>query len=124
MFVDFLYELRRRGVMVGPQEAVAQEIQVRTAKHLPLQHFQTVDVALDRPGTPRQRAPGFDGLIVLRQSGGKAAQGFQRTVGGALQPGRGGPVGGTAAPGPLAGGTLGAGTLARRATAGGRPLCA
>ena len=70
-----------------PQEAVAQEIQVRAAKHLPLQHFQTVNVALDRPGTPRQRDPGFDGLIVLRQSGGKAAQGVQRTIGGALQPG-------------------------------------
>ena len=70
-----------------PQEAAAQEIEVRAAKHLPFQHFQTVDVALDRPGTPRQRDPGFDGLIVLRQSGGKAAQGVQRTVGGALQPG-------------------------------------
>src|SRR5712691_9763497 len=70
-----------------PQEAVAQEIQVRAAKHLPFQHFQTVDVALDRPSTPRQRDSGFDGLIVLRQALRKAAQRLQRTAGRTLQPG-------------------------------------
>src|SRR6266436_5855274 len=30
-----------------PQEAVSQEIEVCAAKHLPLQHLQTVDVAFD-----------------------------------------------------------------------------
>ena len=33
-----------------PQEAVAQEIEVRAAKHLAFHHFQPVDVPLDRAG--------------------------------------------------------------------------
>ena len=47
-----------------PQEALAQEIKMCAAKHLPLQHFEAVNVALDRPGTPGQRDPSFDRLIV------------------------------------------------------------
>src|SRR2546425_5509442 len=70
----------------GPQEAVVQEIQVRAAKHLPLQHFQTVDVALDRPGTPRQGDAGFDRLIVVAEPGRKALHGLQGTGGCTLEP--------------------------------------
>src|SRR5229473_2046046 len=69
-----------------PQEAVAQEIQVRAAKHLPLQHFQTVDVALDRPGTPRQGDAGFDRLIVVAEPGRKALHGLQGTGGCTREP--------------------------------------
>ena len=57
-----------------PQEAVPQEIEVRAAKHLPLQHFEAIDMALDRPATPGQRDPGFDGLVVVIQPCGEAAQ--------------------------------------------------
>lgn len=71
----------------GPQEAPAQELQVCAAEHVPLQHFQPVDMALDRPGGPGQGHPGFDRRIVLVQAGGEAAQRVQRTAGRALKPG-------------------------------------
>src|SRR5439155_16236054 len=70
-----------------PQEAVLQEIEVGAAKHLTLQHLETIDMTLDRPATPGQRDPGFDGLVVVIQPRGEAAQGLQRTAGRALQPG-------------------------------------
>ena len=63
-----------------PQEAVPQEIEVRAAKHLPLQHFEAVDMALDRPITPGQRDARFDGLIVVVEPGGEASQGLQGTA--------------------------------------------
>ena len=36
----------------GQHEAAAQEIQTCPPKHLALQHFQAVDMPLDRAGTP------------------------------------------------------------------------
>src|SRR5207244_1126757 len=48
-----------------PQEAVPQEIEVGAAKHLPLQHFETIDMALHRATTPGQGHPGFDRRIVV-----------------------------------------------------------
>jgi hypothetical protein len=35
-----------------PQEAVPQEIEVCPAKHLPLQHFEAIDVAFDGAVAP------------------------------------------------------------------------
>src|SRR5215831_21361383 len=70
-----------------PQEAAAQEIEVRAAKHLAFHHFQPVDVPLDRAGTPRQGDAGFDRLIVLAEPARKALQGLERTGSRALQPG-------------------------------------
>ena len=70
-----------------PQEAAAQEIEVRAAKHLAFHHFQPVDVPLDRPITPRQRDAGFHRRIVLIQPRGKALEGFQGARRGASQPG-------------------------------------
>ena len=49
------------------REAAAEEIKVRAAKHLTFQHFETIDMALDRAGRPGQGHPRFDRLIVLRQ---------------------------------------------------------
>ena len=70
-----------------PQEAAAQEIEVRAAQHLAFHHFQPVDVPLDRAGTPGQGDAGFHRRIVLAQSVGKALQGLQGTGRRALQPG-------------------------------------
>ena len=70
-----------------PQEAAAEEIEVRAAKHLAFHHFQAVDVPLDRAGTPGQGHPGFDRGIVLAEPTGKALQGLQRTRARALSQG-------------------------------------
>src|SRR2546427_9725990 len=56
-----------------PQEAVPQEIEVCAAKHLAFHHFEAIDMALDRPATPGQRDPGFDGLVAVLQPRGEAS---------------------------------------------------
>ena len=71
----------------GPQEAAAEEIEARPAKHLAFQHLEAIDVPLDRTRAPGQRDPRFDRLIVVAQPGRKASQGLQRTGGRALEPG-------------------------------------
>ena len=48
-------------------EATAEEIKARAAKHLTFQHFETIDMALDRAGRPGQGHPRFDCLVILRQ---------------------------------------------------------
>ena len=68
-------------------EAAAEEIEVCAAKHLPFQHLEAVDMPLDRAIRPGQRHAGFDGRIVVLESGGKAAQGLLRTGRRALEPG-------------------------------------
>ena len=50
-----------------PDEAAAEEIEPRPAKHLTFQHFEAIDMPLDRAGTPGQRHTGFDRLVVLIQ---------------------------------------------------------
>ena len=70
-----------------PQEAAAEEIEVRAAKHLAFHHFQPVDVPLDRAGTPRQGDAGFDRCIVLAEPARKALEGLQRTGRRAREPG-------------------------------------
>ena len=71
----------------GQHEAAAEEIEARAAKHLALQHFEAVDMALDRPVGPGQCHARFDRLIVVVEPLGKALQGLLRTGGGALEPG-------------------------------------
>ena len=68
----------------GQHEAAAEEIEVRAAKHLAFQHFEAIDVPLDRAIRPGQRHPGFDGRIVVAEPGRKALHGLQRTGGRAL----------------------------------------
>src|SRR5262249_30865581 len=70
-----------------PQEAAAEEIEARAAKHVAFQHLQPVDVPLDRAGTPGQGHPGFDRLIVLLEPARKALEGLQRTGRRAREPG-------------------------------------
>ena len=76
-----------RPIAWGPHETAAEEIEARPAKHLALEHFEAIDVPLDRTGRPRQGHPRFDRLIVVAEPVGKALQGLQRTGGRALQPG-------------------------------------
>src|SRR5437667_12095821 len=67
-----------RPITWGPHEAAAQEIEARTAKHLALQHFEAVDMALDRPRTPGQRGTRFHRRIVVVEPSGKAVHGPPR----------------------------------------------
>src|SRR5438876_9682022 len=55
-------------------EATAEEIEACPAKHLALQHFEAIDMALHRAIGPRERHAGFDGRIVVPEPGGKAAE--------------------------------------------------
>src|SRR5437870_64442 len=52
----------------SPHEAAAEEIEACAAKHLALQHFEAIDMPLDRPGAPGQRDARFDRLIVVAES--------------------------------------------------------
>lgn len=70
-----------------PQEAAAEEIEGRAAKHLAFHPCQPVDVPLDRAGTPRQGDAGFDRGIVLAEPARKALEGLQRTGRRAREPG-------------------------------------
>ena len=77
----------RSPVARGQQEAAAQEIEARAAKHLALQHFEAIDVPFDGAWTPGQRHARFDRLVILIEPGGEASHGVDSTRGGALQPG-------------------------------------
>jgi hypothetical protein len=56
----------------GLQEATAEEIEVRPAKHLALQHFQPIDMPLHGARIPGQRHARFDRRIVVVETLGKA----------------------------------------------------
>src|SRR5258707_14225516 len=68
-------------------EAAAEGIKARATNHLTFQHFETIDMAIDRAGRPGQGHPRFDRRIVVPEPVGKALQGLQRTSRRALQPG-------------------------------------
>ena len=59
---------------------------MRSAKHLPFQHLEAIDMPLDWPAAPWPGDPGFDRRIVLKQPRREAAQGVQRTGGRACEP--------------------------------------
>jgi hypothetical protein len=56
------------------------------AKHLPLEHFEAIDVAFDGAVTPRHGHPRFDGGIVVAEPLRKPLQGGPRTGHGAGKP--------------------------------------
>ncbi len=68
------------------EEASGQQIEPRSAIHLPLKHLQAVDVPFDRSLTPGQRHPGLDGSIVLTEFSGETLEGREGTSGRARQP--------------------------------------
>jgi hypothetical protein len=75
--------------MVAPRESVAaivpslrrqekallEQIEFGTATPLALEHFQAINVALHRAGTPGPGDPGFDRVIVVAQPLRKPLQG-------------------------------------------------
>jgi hypothetical protein len=71
----------------GEHEAAAQEIEVRAAEHLPLEHFQAIDLTLHWPVTPAERDPSWDRGIIVPKPFGKPLEGVQGTLAGAHQPG-------------------------------------
>jgi len=56
------------------QHAPLQEVKVGTAIHLPLNRFETINMALDRAMTPPIPEGSRDRRILLAQADGKAAQ--------------------------------------------------
>ena len=77
----------RASLTRGQHKAAAEEVEVRSAKHLALQHFEAIDMPLDRARIPGQRHPSFDRLVILVEPGREASYGVHSTRGGALQPG-------------------------------------
>ena len=69
-----------------PHKAVAQEIEVGTAKHLALEHFEAIDVTFDGAVTPRHGHPRFDSRIVVAQPLRKTLQDRSYTGRGASEP--------------------------------------
>src|SRR5262245_12287563 len=58
----------RSPISRGQQEAAAEEIQARPPQHLALQHFQAIDVSLDRAGAPGESDAGFYGRRVALET--------------------------------------------------------
>jgi len=70
----------------SPHETATEQIEARPTTHLAFQHLQAVDVSLDGARAPGHGGAGFDGFIVLIQSGSEASQGLQRTGGRTREP--------------------------------------
>jgi hypothetical protein len=68
------------------EEASGQQIEPCPAKHLALQHLQTIDLAFDRSLTPRQCHRCLDGGHVRPEPLRKAPQGREGALGGGSQP--------------------------------------
>jgi hypothetical protein len=71
----------------GHQEkASGEQIEPRSAIHMPFQHLQPIDVPFDGALTPGQRDGGLDGGQVRPESSGEAPEGREGALGGAHQP--------------------------------------
>ena len=73
--------------LCGQHEAALEQIEAGTAKHLALERFQAINVALHRAITPGQRHAGFDGVIIVAQALRKPLQRHDGTLGRPCQPG-------------------------------------
>lgn len=76
-------ETDTRGLALAgcPEEAVAQAIEMRPAKHLPFHHLEAIDMAFDGSAAPGAGETGFDGRIVALETGGYALKRDERTRG-------------------------------------------
>lgn len=70
----------------GRQHAQSQQINIRPAKHLPLEHLQPVELPLHRPRTPRKAHPRLPRGIVVAEAGGPPCKRLHGTPGGTLEP--------------------------------------
>ena len=68
------------------EEASGEHIEPRSAKHLPFQHLQPIDVSFDGALTPGQGYGGSDGGHIRPEPSGEALEGRESTPGGARQP--------------------------------------
>jgi hypothetical protein len=68
-------------------KALLEQGETGAAKHLALEQFQARDLTLHWPTTPGQRDPGFDRVVIILESFGKALEGAHRTLRGTGQPG-------------------------------------
>jgi hypothetical protein len=66
-------------LLSGMQRPKLQEIKIRASIHLPLDGFEPVDMALDRPTTPRILQSGCYRRILLTQAHGKTTYFRRRT---------------------------------------------
>jgi hypothetical protein len=55
-------------------DAFAEQAEAGAAVHLPFDHLDLVDGALDLAGTPGEGEPVDDGLLVVADAGGEGAQ--------------------------------------------------
>jgi len=69
------------------EKALLEQSEFGTAKHLALEHFQAIHLALHRAVTPGQGDPGFDRVIVVAQPFCKPLQGHEGTLRRPGQPG-------------------------------------
>src|SRR5256712_9214289 len=69
------------------EHSTPQQSNVGPAKHLPLEHLETVNVPLHRPCAPRQRQARFDRFIILTQATCKPLKRLQGALGSPLEPG-------------------------------------
>jgi hypothetical protein len=82
---------RSRGVALGLisrgiQHAQSQQINIRPAKHLPLEHLQPVDLPLHRSRTPREARPRLHRGIVVAETVGPPCKRLHGTADGTLEP--------------------------------------
>ena len=63
-----------------------QQRKASSAKHRALQHFQSVNLVLDRAGTPLELDPSMYRLVVTTQAGGEALEWLERASRRLLQP--------------------------------------
>ena len=57
----------------GTHEAAAEEVEARPAEHLTFQHFQAINMALDRARTPGEGDAGCDRGIIRGEPSREAA---------------------------------------------------
>src|SRR4051812_35642323 len=81
------------GRLRSPYHACSQEVEVRTPIHLPLDGFQTIDLAFHLAVTPRVLQGRPHRLILLANANGKGAHLRDRTLLSCLHPGREGDTG-------------------------------
>jgi hypothetical protein len=58
----------------SPEHSPSEQIELRSAVHLPFEQLQPIDLALGLTVAPLQREPGFDHCSILHQAAGEPLQ--------------------------------------------------
>ncbi len=59
---------------MAEQDALAEQVGIRAAEHLPFEHFDAVDVAFDGAAVPGQAQTGGDRVLVTAHSADEGVQ--------------------------------------------------